>query len=216
MKVFKEFWRTVVINGVEHPRYMVSNFGRVKTLDWNKTKKEKILNLYDSGKGYLSVTINRKPKRVSRIVAETFIPNPEHKPEVDHINTVKTDNVVLLDDDGKTILYSNLRWATPKENNNNTLSINNHRRNATKYLLGKFGAEHNCSKQIVQLSKDEKFIKRYDCIREVDKDIGVAASKHISACCKGKLKSAYGFKWMYYSEWQKVSKRKPEDIKPLF
>lgn len=214
LKVFKEFWRTVVINGVEHPRYMVSNFGKVKC-KWIHGGKWKFCEQHKSKSGYWIVSIERKPKRVSRIVAETFIPNHEHKTEVDHISTVKTDNIVLLDDDGKTILYTNLRWTTPKENQNNPLSIKNHKRNATKHLLGKIGAEHNRSIPIVQLTLDGQFIKEWSCAAEAGRELKIAKGD-ISACCKGKHKSAGGFKWMYLSDWLKVCKRKTEDIKPLF
>ena len=79
--------------------YEVSNLGRVK------------LNgeIIEPGihRGYYSVGC----VKVHRAVAELFIPNPDNKPYVDHINTVTTDNRA-----------ENLRWVTTKENNNNPLT----------------------------------------------------------------------------------------------
>lgn len=64
---------------------------------------------HKDNKGYMSVKFNKKNLAVHRLVAETFIPNPENKPTVDHINRVRDDNRV-----------ENLRWATHTEQRENS------------------------------------------------------------------------------------------------
>ena len=98
-----EVWRDVV----DHEgRYMVSNIGRVKSLRWGK---EKFLNPFHNVDGYLKVSLYKNGKMrqhsVHRLVALAFIPNPDEKPQVNHINGNKTDNRV-----------ENLEWATGQEN----------------------------------------------------------------------------------------------------
>ena len=65
--------------------------------------------------GYRTISIRGKFYLVHRLVAETFIPNPEQKPTVDHVNRVRDDNRV-----------QNLRWATHKEQAENRLRFFNH------------------------------------------------------------------------------------------
>lgn len=97
-----EYWRDVI--GFEG-LYSVSSLGRVKG-------REKILKPSDNGKGYMTVCLYKDGKSyrkyIHRLVAEAFIPNPDNKPQIDHIDTVKTNNSV-----------ENLRWTTPEENGNN-------------------------------------------------------------------------------------------------
>lgn len=99
-----EEWKVFAITYHLKPKYKnvweVSTLGRVRRNGILKTPKEK------TG-GYLVI----KNKRLHRIVAETFIPNPDNKPCVDHIDGDKKNNSV-----------SNLRWVTHKENNNNPIT----------------------------------------------------------------------------------------------
>ena len=107
-----ETWRDVV--GYEG-LYQVSDHGRVKSLNYNKTGQERLMRLITDKKGYLRVTLwkdgKQKMYQTHRIVAQAFIDNPDNKPCIDHINAIKTDNRV-----------ENLRWVTCKENCNNPIT----------------------------------------------------------------------------------------------
>ena len=198
----KEIWKD--IKGYEGI-YQVSNLGRVKSLDRidsnNHPLKGVILKPYISNSGYLLVGLYRQQKRdrklLHRLVAEAFIPNPDNKPEIDHMNTDKTDNTVCLDEDG-SVNYdkTNLRWTTRKENINNPLTKTKMRINARKPSKGKYGKKHHRSKPIIQYDKEGNFIKEWECANDVERVLGIS-NKHIGSVCLGKRKSCGGYIWKY-------------------
>ncbi len=205
-----EIWKTAIIDGVENPRYQVSNLGRVKCLDWRYTGKEKICKLSVNGAGYLQVCIDGVNKLVHRLVAEAFLPNPEKKPCIDHIRTVRTKNFVIFDEEG-TIIDSSIRWCTQKENCNNPLTRKHMSENNASTMLGKLGVEHPKSVSIVQLTLDGQFIRRWSAVSEAERELGIHHSS-ISDCCRGRYKSAGGYKWVYAKDYRKSI----SEIKPLF
>ena len=83
-------------------------------------------------KGYHHVALHKDKKQISkkvhRLVAEHYIPNPDNKPQVDHINRIRTDNRV-----------ENLRWVTTKEQNENKKLFANNKTGHKKISLGKNG-----------------------------------------------------------------------------
>ena len=185
MESIAEIWKDV--QGYEG-LYQVSNFGRVKSLGRNIKKpltkigyvwqSERILKGRKDTKGYLRVVLykDQTPKgfKVHRLVAVAFIPNPENKPEVDHINRDKIDNSV-----------NNLRWVSHKENMNNSLTI------AFLFSVAKAGKNHPRARAIRNIDTKEIF----DTIEQASKRYSISHSAIIYAI-KNNGRSA-GFKWEY-------------------
>lgn len=152
--------------------YQVSNMGRVKSLKWGK---ERILRPIDN-KGYLLVQLwkNKKGKfyLVHRLVSRAFIPNPDNLPFINHRDECKTNNFV-----------DNLEYCDREYNVNYGTAIQRR------------------SKTVYQYTLDGELVKEYPSTHDVERQLGYAQS-HISKCCNGKRKTAYGYIWSYIKEPQ--------------
>ena len=165
--------------------YEVSNFGRVKSLGNGNSgnSKERILKPYKTKDGYLKIGLFKNGKRkkilVHRLVAETFLPNPNNLPEVNHKDENKTNNFVgTPENDYKD---GNLEWCTREYNQ-------------------KFGTRteriaKTRSKPVLQISLKGEFIREWKSAKECERN-GFNQG-HVCNCCKGKRKSHKGFKWCY-------------------
>lgn len=165
----EEKWKDIE----EAPNYEVSNQGRVRN---KKTKR--ILNPGAYGAtGYKQVNIaipsegNKQRKRyIHRLVAIAFVPNPDGKREVDHINGDKTDNRA-----------DNLEWVTSSEN-----QIRRHQK-------GNIKTSH---RRIGRFDLDNNLLEEFDSIIEAANQMGVKRNA-IDCVLQGRHKTSCGSFWKY-------------------
>lgn len=174
--------------------YQISNLGRVKSLTRkvrcrnNKFRivKENILSPILTKKGYLFVNLwkNNLCKRmlIHRLVAIAFIPNPENKLEVNHIDAIKTNNN----------LY-NLEWNTRPEN-----TLHSYKMKLREEQKKNVAATNKKlkSKKVAQYNKVMELIKIFPSASEAARYYGYNQSA-ISECCRGMRSSIYGYIWKY-------------------
>ncbi len=174
-----EIWKP--IRGYEG--YEVSNLGRIKSLNYNHTGCEKILKPVNDGKGYLKVFLFKNGKRknfqIHRLVAQTFIPNPDNKPCVNHIDCNPSNNCI-----------NNLEWCTYKENTQYALE------------LGRMKCIENGKKRskpliAINLTTGEKLV--FNSQIEASRQLNLSDS-NINKVLKGKLKRTGNYTFKYAEE----------------
>lgn len=197
----EEIWKP--IKGYEG-YYEASNMGNIRSVDriilstanilhteHTQLRKGRLLKQGNGRKGYKLVVLQRDGKKKTfyahRIIAITFIENPENKPCIDHINGDHTDNRA-----------ENLRWCTQKENINNPNTL--HKNVAT---LRNNNANGCKPKNILQLDKET-----FAVIREIPpktsffKDMGYVR-EYVTSACRNKNKLAYGYRWAFKDDYFK-------------
>ena len=159
--------------------YQVSNLGNVRSLNYNKTKKiQHLKKVVNNKRGYLAVGLSKKGifkiKTVHRLVAETFISNPNNLPQVNHIDENKLNNSV-----------TNLEWCTNKYNIN--------------YGTRKERISEKKGRKISQLDKDDNIIKVWNGTCQASRELKINEG-NIWEACNNKRKTAGKYKWKYKEE----------------
>ena len=162
----------------EETNYSVSTDGQVRKdttnyiLSQSSQQDYKFVSLFIRGK--------QKRMRVHRLVAETFIENPENKPYVNHINGKRDDNNV-----------ENLEWVTPSENTTHAVQTG-------LFTPGR-------SRSVIQYNLEGEQMAIFESASEAARQTGGSQSK-ITMCCRRQRQSANDYQWRYYDDIQDVTK----------
>lgn len=146
----------------------------------------KILRYHKSRNGYCILMLSKKWERkvnsIHRLLAQTFIPNPENKRTVNHKNWIRDDNRL-----------ENLEWMSDSENVKDWYL---RWRIWSKSNLWNFWSKNPYHKNIAQYTKDWKFIRRFDSVSDAARYL-LCSPGSISNNLIWRSKSCYGFIWKY-------------------
>lgn len=178
--VNKERWKKLI----EFPLYSISSCGRLRNDKTGKILKGG-LDKYGYPQTVLCVKGKHFTRKIHKLVAMSFIPNPNNKPQINHIDGNKENNNV-----------ENLEWATAQENSDHFweyLDCAEHREKLRKTHQGKGILSENPNAKAVIRIEDGK---EYSTIKEASLDVGTSYH-HIGEVCKNIRKTAGGYHWKF-------------------
>lgn len=169
-------WKTIIIDNQE-TNYEINDIGEVRNKNTKRILKQQIQNGYC----HCTLSVNKKPKRcrIHRLVAQTFIDNPNNKEYVNHKDGNRQNNNV-----------ENLEWVTPSENAQHAIAAG---------LKTKQGRK----RPVVQYSMDGQQMMVFNSLAEAERQTGVRQSK-ITLACQRKRRSAGDYQWRYADDVQDV------------
>lgn len=175
-----EIWKDIEGYG---GKYQISSTGKVRSFTRWKNGDELKLHITTTGYYYVHLVGKGRNdiarKMIHRIVAETFIPNPNDLAEVNHIDGDKLNNCI-----------ENLEWVSREQNIQHAYSIG-----LIKKRVSKFNPN---SKIVIQKDKNGDVVKEWDSVADIHREKGYSTNS-IICCCnkKPKYHTAYGYKWEY-------------------
>lgn len=176
-KGLAEYWKDIA--GYEN-KYQVSNLGNVRSLNYHREHKVKLLAFIPDSDGYQQVKLCKDGKvtlkRVHRLVAETFIEKVLNKDQVNHIDGNKKNNCI-----------NNLEWVTSKENMEHAFK--------TGLMANVYKPRNQLGKKVFQYDQQNKLIKIWNSTREIEKTLKLAHSSISYACKNGSIFKNY--LWSY-------------------
>lgn len=181
-----EVWKNIdKTNG----RYKISSLGRVVSF----LNGHKLLSIKTSKNGYMKINIARNNKYklsslVHRLVAEAFIPNPDNKPCIDHIDGDRSNNNV-----------NNLSWVSYLENSLNPITLSRLR---ASVLIN--------AKEILRI-KDGEIENSFQSLREAERN---GFNRSIIQDCLKKGRTHKGYYWVLSSDYETLINKSKNESNP--
>jgi hypothetical protein len=184
-----EIWKDVIgFEGI----YQVSNKQRIKRIALSKIInnvkidfQERTVKTRLDKKGYVILNLCRNKEKFNtslhRVVAKAFIPNPENKPQVNHINGIRNDNRI-----------ENLEWSTASENVLHSYHI-------LKKIPNAIGKLNRCGKKVAYYDLSGQLKGTFLSTMDAQRSLKISNS-NISAVCLGRKNKTNGYIFKYYNE----------------